>query len=272
MKIVSLPEDPPESWQLSYTYDLLEIYGSTSRPGYRYAYQNRQRKTLDAIARISTPGAKILDLAAAQGNFTLALAECGYEVTWNDLREDLIDYVKLKHETGIIHYVAGNIFDLNLQNHFDIVLIAEVIEHVAHPDQFLQKVTSLVKPGGYVVMTTPNGAYFRNKLPRFSDCPDPSRFESEQFKPDGDGHIFLLHTDEVTSLSQDSSLRLLDIKLFNNSLTAGHIKLEWLLHALPKRLVDRIENATSRLPENISNKLNVHILAVFRKDNGSSVA
>jgi 2-polyprenyl-3-methyl-5-hydroxy-6-metoxy-1,4-benzoquinol methylase len=81
------------------------------------------------------------------------------------------------------------------------VLIAEIIEQVAHPDEFLAKSASLVKAGGYVFMTTPNGSYFRNMLPKFFDCPDPSIYVSVQFKPNAGGHIFLLHPEEVKSIA-----------------------------------------------------------------------
>jgi hypothetical protein len=61
--------------------------------GYALAYRNRCQES-------HTPGATILDLAAAQENFTLALAERGYRVTWNGLRTDLAGYVQKKHERG----------------------------------------------------------------------------------------------------------------------------------------------------------------------------
>jgi 2-polyprenyl-6-hydroxyphenyl methylase/3-demethylubiquinone-9 3-methyltransferase len=89
---------------------------------------------------------------------------------------------------------------------FDGVLLCEVIEHVAHPDQFMTHVSRLLKPGGIAVMTTPNGLYFKNDLPRFLDCPDPSVFESVQFKPNSDGHILLLWPDEVRRLAAQSYL------------------------------------------------------------------
>ena len=81
----------------------------------------------------------MFDPAAGQGNFSLALAERGYRVTWNDLRVDLAGYVRLKHEHGEIEFAPGNAFALEFPEPFDAVLMTEVIEHVAHPDDFLAK-------------------------------------------------------------------------------------------------------------------------------------
>lgn len=265
MQHIVPPENAPASWHLSYQYDLLEIYGSQADLGYSYAYQNRKTKTLDVIQSLVKTGARILDLAAAQGNFTLALAEMGYYVTWNDLRGDLVDYVKQKYDAGIVDYAVGNVFELNFEAAFDLVLIAEVIEHVAHPDDFLEKVSSLVRPGGYVVMSTPNGCYFRNPLPRFSDFEDTSVFESVQFQPDGNGHIFLLHPDEIERLSHQSGLQIQKMWWFTNPLTTGHIKLSPLLNLLPERWVKALEGLTSLLPVGLSQKLNTHTLVSFHK-------
>jgi 2-polyprenyl-3-methyl-5-hydroxy-6-metoxy-1,4-benzoquinol methylase len=265
MKSVVFDPSWPESWKLSYKYDQMEVYGDLSHRGYVYAYQNRQQRTLDAVKQVAKPGAKILDLAAAQGNFSLLLAEQGYDVTWNDLRSELVDYVKLKYERGMLSFAPGNAFELEFDGLFDVVLITEIIEHMAHPNEFLRQVSGLVRPGGCVVMTTPNGGYFRNPLPRFSDCPNPEQFESVQFQPDGDGHIFLLHVDEVESLSKASGLRLKRLELFTNSLTNGHVKLEAVLKVLPRGIVSAVERLTSKLSTSLSNKVNVHTLAIFQK-------
>jgi len=265
MKRVYIHENWSDSWKYSYPYDLEEVYGEITNRGYAYAYDNRRKQTMRLLKEVVPLGSRILDLAAAQGNFSIALAEMGYEVTWNDLRVDLANYVRLKHERGKIHFAPGNAFELSFPAPFDTVLITEIIEHVAHPDDFLVKVAQLVRPGGYIVMTTPNGAYFRNTLPKFSECPDPNIYEEFQFKPNADGHIFLLHPEEVRSMASLAGLEIEEVALFTNPLSNGHMKMETLLRVFPRSLVQAIEVATQRLPASISQKVHLQMGIRFRK-------
>lgn len=255
----------PSSWQSSYQFDREEVFGPISNRGYAYAYNVRKKKTLDLLTRGLPAPAKVLDIAAAQGNFSLALAELGYQVTWNDLRDDLVGYVKLKHTSGDIAFAPGNAFDLKFEELFDGVLITEVIEHVAHPDDFLAATAQLVKPGGCIVMTTPNGGYFLNALPKFSDCDDPSVYESIQFKPDSDGHIFLLYKEEIYRFAAASGLIVEDFRFFTNLLTNGHLKTSYLLRVLPRKLVEAIEAGTQRLPGKVAETLLLQAGVRFRK-------
>jgi 2-polyprenyl-6-hydroxyphenyl methylase/3-demethylubiquinone-9 3-methyltransferase len=265
MKRVHIQDAWPESWKYSYIYDLEEVYGEPTNLGYAYAYNHRRQQILRLITERLAPGARILDVAAAQGNFSLTLAEMGYLVTWNDLREDLADYVRLKQARGSIDFAPGNAFELDFPAPFEAVLIAEIIEHVAHPDEFLRKAAQLVKPGGYIVMTTPNGAYFRNPLPKFSDCANPSVFEATQFKPNGDGHIFLIHPDEIKPLAAQAGLEVEEIALFNNPLTNGFMKLEHVLRLVPQGLINCLESATQHLPAPARRNFLVHMAVRFRK-------
>ena len=253
----------PESWRESYDYDCQEVFGEVRDVGYANAYRMRYDRALAAVRQSAPPGATVLDIAAAQGNFSLALAEEGYQVTWNDLREELVGYVQLKHETGELRFAPGNAFDLGLEP-FDVVLITEIIEHVAHPDEFLRAVGALVKPDGHIVMTTPNGSYFRNELPRFSDCPDPSVFEGVQFKPNADGHIFLLHRDEVYGFAREAGLRVTHLSYSTNFLSAGFAGTGRLVAMLPERTVHALERGSTRLPDAVAQKVCVSILAVFQ--------
>lgn len=265
MERVNYDSNWPESWKISYKYDLQEIYGEITYRGHTYAYANRFRHALELVKKVAKPGAKILDIAAAQGNFSLTLAELGYEVTWNDIREELIDYVKSKREHGIIHFAPGNIFTLNFKGDFDVVLIAEVIEHVAHPDEFLQKIARLIKKDGHIIMTTPNGEYFRYRAHRFSECKDASKFEQSQFGPDSNDHIFLLYLDEINALAQKAGLSICETRLFTNPLTNGHIKLEMLLKIIPRTWVESLERFTNSWPLILKRKICNHMAVLFTR-------
>lgn len=265
MKRVLFNEYWPASWKYSYQFDLQEVYGHVTSRGYAFAYRCRRDETLRLTTANLPIGSRILDVAAAQGNFSLTLAEMGYQVTWNDLREELAGYVQLKYERGKIDYVPGNILDLTFEQSFDAVLLTEIIEHVAHPDELLRKAGKLVRPGGHIVMTTPNGRYVRNKLPKFSECPHPEVYEAAQFKPDADGHIFLLHPDEIAALAENAGLIVSDVTLFTNPLSHGHLKTEWFLPLLPSELVRIVEHASRLLPRAFKERVLAQMAVRFRR-------
>jgi len=255
----------PESWKQALDNDNLEFFGNHKKDlAYYYHYKVRFAETIQAVKKYVPEGGSILDIAASQGNFSLRLAELGYAVTWNDLRAELADYVKLKYESGNLQFLPGNVFDLNLDEKYDGIVITEVIEHTAHPDEFLQKVSEFLKPDGVIIMTTPNGAYFRNKLPRFSDCPDPSVYEEMQFKPDADGHIFLLYLDEIKTLSARAGLKIKEYKFYSNPLINGHIKSRLILPYLPEKLVMASQKLVN-LNKTLSEKVSLGTLAVFSR-------
>ncbi len=261
----SFNENWPILWKECYKYDCLEMFGSNENPGYRYAYQQRFQAILNFVYKYLPVGSRLMDIAAAQGNFSLVLAEKGYKIIWNDLRNELVDYVKMKYEQGDINYYRGNCFDIELEELLDGVVITEIIEHVAHPDEFLKKVTTLVKQGGYVFMSTPLGSYFLNRLPKFSECKDPSQYESIQFKPNSDGHIFLLHKEEIYQLAKNAGLEIIEWKANINPLTSGNIKLHLLLKILPPSFVMFVERLSQKLPWVIRRKIFSNISVVLKK-------
>jgi 2-polyprenyl-3-methyl-5-hydroxy-6-metoxy-1,4-benzoquinol methylase len=255
----------PESWRHVYEFDRVEIFGDRSNPGYTRAYQTRARHLLEMAASVLAPGDRVLDVAAAQGNYTLWLAEQGYDVTWNDLRGDLEGYVRLKYERGSVRFAPGNAFELHFDEPFNLVLMTEIIEHVAHPDEFLAQVAQLTRVGGHVLLSTPNGAYFLSDRPRFSDTPDPSMYEAMQFQPDASGHVFLLHEEELEPLAAAAGLEVCEVRLFTNPLTNGHLKSSVLYPVLPGVVIDSVERATRALPRPLARRLHTAMAVLLRR-------
>jgi SAM-dependent methyltransferase len=49
-------------------------------------------------------------------------------------------------------------------NYFDVVVMVEVVEHLYDPDYAISEVRRVLKPGGFIVISTPNLAWWVNRL------------------------------------------------------------------------------------------------------------
>jgi len=97
---------------------------------------------------------KILDFGCGTGWLTEWLAEFG-DATGIDLADHIIAEAKLRWDR--INFIAGDLFQVPLPSaYYDIVVSQEVIAHV--PDQvgYLDRVAEVLKPNGYLIITTPN--------------------------------------------------------------------------------------------------------------------
>jgi len=154
--------------------------------------------------------ASVLELAAGGGLLGAALYEPGRRVVVNDLRPV---ETRCWRDGEHLEVAEGNLFDLdpNELGQFDLVVACEVIEHVAHGDQFVAKLKQFVRPGGHVLITTPNGEFFRSKLPTYTQVEDFAALESQQFKPDSDGHLYLYTAAELEDVLRGAGFQ--DIRM-----------------------------------------------------------
>lgn len=49
-----------------------------------------------------------------------------------------------------------DIYELKNDEKFDIVISTENIEHVSYPVEYIDQIKTLLKPGGYLLLTTPH--------------------------------------------------------------------------------------------------------------------
>ncbi|MCH9689905.1 MAG: bifunctional 2-polyprenyl-6-hydroxyphenol methylase/3-demethylubiquinol 3-O-methyltransferase UbiG [Gammaproteobacteria bacterium] len=113
---------------------------------------------LDWIQQCMTlSGARVLDIGCGGGILSEGLAKAGAEVTGLDVEEGAIHTARLHavNEKLKINYVCEPVehFDAPL---FDAVTCLEMLEHVEHPEAVIQAASRLVKPGGYVFLSTIN--------------------------------------------------------------------------------------------------------------------
>jgi ubiquinone biosynthesis O-methyltransferase len=99
-------------------------------------------------------GKQVLDAGCGTGWFSKGAADRGAVVTSMDLGEKLLAEVKKKCDSN---RVVGSILEMPFpDNHFDIVVSSEVIEHTPNPEQAVKEIFRVLKPGGTMVLSTPN--------------------------------------------------------------------------------------------------------------------
>jgi 2-polyprenyl-3-methyl-5-hydroxy-6-metoxy-1,4-benzoquinol methylase len=177
-------------------YGKSEIDNPDKNDPKRLNYLNRL-ETIIAVTTCLFPTAervRIGDFACAQCNIGLLLAEKGYEVVAVDINPSFTEYSKMKYEKGNIEWIVGNVFDIDLPaESLDMAIAGELIEHVAHPEDIVDKILEWVRPDGYLLITTPNGDRLFVHETSFSRVRNPQRRKAmlkNQFGPSGKHHLF----------------------------------------------------------------------------------
>lgn len=101
--------------------------------------------------------ARVLEIGCGCGYLSKRLIQRFPQLTVNDISAKLCGQVA--EELGI-ESLAGDCTQLEPSGSFDMVFSSECIEHTPDPYQAILGAAGMLKPGGYLVMTTPNKLYF----------------------------------------------------------------------------------------------------------------
>ncbi len=121
-------------------------------------------KAAELLLPQGTSGLKVLEIGGGTGEFTRRMIQKGIDVIFLDLNENNIKRVKELYGVNAFQV------DLNLglgefrEALFDGVIILDVIEHIAAAEYLLAEMNRVLKPGGFLILTTPNFAYFFNRM------------------------------------------------------------------------------------------------------------
>ena len=118
--------------------------------------RQRGKAVIDLLASCQLDGPKILDLGCGSGWLTAQLAEFG-PATGIDLADDSIR--KAQNRAPHIEFLAGDFLTMELPQkcrEFDVIVCLETVAHVPDQNALVTRISSLLKPGGHLIMTTQN--------------------------------------------------------------------------------------------------------------------
>jgi 2-polyprenyl-3-methyl-5-hydroxy-6-metoxy-1,4-benzoquinol methylase len=123
--------------------------------------ETRLKKCIKIIDRIRS--GVMLDIGCSKGEWGHYWVNKGWQVSGIDLNKE---HLKEAEKKGI----ATSYCDLNTDkipfdnDSFDLIYAGEVIEHLTDTDSFMTELNRCLKPGGFVLLTTPNLVSFENRL------------------------------------------------------------------------------------------------------------
>jgi 2-polyprenyl-3-methyl-5-hydroxy-6-metoxy-1,4-benzoquinol methylase len=141
--------------------------GSESNLGYQSyssqddCYARTFRRRLERVLMFQRPG-RSLDIGCGTGILVEEAQKLGYEshgidVSGHGLSSRLVSLGE-RFKQGTIEEVRYP------DNHFDLITLCDVIEHIYDPRSFAEGVRRIVSPGGIVALATPNYAALMRKV------------------------------------------------------------------------------------------------------------
>ena len=119
----------------------------------------RLAKILDAYAaslggRMAPRPPRICDLGCGRGWLAAELVKFG-PVTGVDLSPEGVAIAEQRYPG--VAFQAADILSWRPGGSFDLVVSSEVLEHVPDKQRFARTVEAILRPGGHLILTTPNG-------------------------------------------------------------------------------------------------------------------
>lgn len=95
----------------------------------------------------------VLDVGAGTGLLLSHFAESGWEVFGTETSKSAIALAKKNHSISLY---KGDLLSLSIHKKFDIVILHHVLEHLSQPSETVAFINSLLKKGGYLIISVPN--------------------------------------------------------------------------------------------------------------------
>jgi 2-polyprenyl-3-methyl-5-hydroxy-6-metoxy-1,4-benzoquinol methylase len=147
--------------------EIEEIYGKRYFEGKRYSnYASYKDEKIIVMRKKYFPkilqditlskGMRVLDIGCAYGYFLKLCDEVGCETYGIDISKYAINHAKKETKAKLFLHDVNKGLPMFTNDFFDLVTMFDVIEHLTSPFLTLKELHRVLKPGGWLVITTPN--------------------------------------------------------------------------------------------------------------------
>jgi 2-polyprenyl-3-methyl-5-hydroxy-6-metoxy-1,4-benzoquinol methylase len=105
-----------------------------------------------------------LDIGSGRGYFPAVLKRLGWDAHGVEISRDAADYARQRFGLQTIFTGTMEQFVAESKTQFPLVTAIDVIEHVPSPASFAQALSQVVRPGGLVIIDTPNAAAYNIRV------------------------------------------------------------------------------------------------------------
>lgn len=114
------------------------------------------RRIRDALVSVlsRTSGLSLLEVGCGPGQFLQLAQEVGFDVAGVELNEG--NAAEARKRTGGATVLCEDFMTASFDRQFDVIAMLDLIEHMPDPRSALRRSHELLKPGGHVVVYTPN--------------------------------------------------------------------------------------------------------------------
>jgi len=157
------PEVPMEEYGEQY----FQRYNYADRPLSRFSMYWFARRYYAALVRRYAPkgGGRLLELGCGLGHL-VGLLQDDYQCVGIDLAEYSIEQTKLNAPKAEAYVMSADDLSRFATGEFSVVVALHLVEHLPDPQNTIQQVNRILKPGGLFLYATPNPIY---SLRRYKD-------------------------------------------------------------------------------------------------------
>lgn len=129
-----------------------------------YLFPRRRRRANEEVRFLDwVPNGRLIDVGCGSGGWLLLSARIGWRIEGVDFDQESVNFAR---QQGL-SVQLGSLEEQHYPNEsFDAVTLSHVIEHVPDPVRTLKECARILKPGGQLVIYTPNSSSLGHRILR----------------------------------------------------------------------------------------------------------